>query len=629
MAESLRKTPEPEYRKRVIGEGEKIWNIVRKEYRQLFKENPQLDTNDVIAFLARKSGIADADRISPGDEIRLYTVKMIEKEFPSIAKRRKAKIEKKNELKQLKDGIGYEIVAGDNPDKIARKWGVEAPEDLKSVTKYILQYAKKLMQKKAGDEEEIRDGEIILTIEDIYPKQIIIASMLKERMDRRAKKPVKFDVIMKGSKEEKRIPKEVLKLFPKEYESCMTTDSATITAYVPDNPETALMIHSSREGGAAVDFDTVPPRSIIVIDTYDENGDPIQLKVVADDTGGDMRVAAKAGVCHVDIRYLIKVKEKETREQADARAFAFGRRDKNATVYIFVPKDVREFYKSAVPQTKPKKKGVQTQPRKTAPKKKPQKRASPEKKKRTYKIVEGDTLGSIAQKTLGKASYWRLIMKANPNIIKDENKIPVGKEIVIPPKPKPKSKPRPKGIPEEKILDALEKKERLTKKDMEEINKLDEKFRQFVIRLLKRARAAGMKVTIKEGVRTYATQLEYFKRGRSFNKKKGVWKKVGKTVTDARPGYSWHQFGYAVDIVAENKKGKPYYPPDNDVFWKKLGWIGKSFEIEIDGVKEKLTWGGTDFTTIVDCPHFQWRPKGVTREKLRLAKAKKKKSLNT
>jgi nucleoid-associated protein YgaU len=65
---------------------------------------------------------------------------------------------------------------------------------------------------------------------------------------------------------------------------------------------------------------------------------------------------------------------------------------------------------------------------------------------RTYTVVDGDTLGSIAKKAYGAEEGNRVInnqriFEANRNILKTPNDIVVGQELVIPPPAKPKPKP--------------------------------------------------------------------------------------------------------------------------------------------------------------------------------------------
>jgi len=65
---------------------------------------------------------------------------------------------------------------------------------------------------------------------------------------------------------------------------------------------------------------------------------------------------------------------------------------------------------------------------------------------RTYTVVEGDTLASVAKKAYGPEEGNRIInnqriFEANRNILKTANDIVPGQELVIPPPAKPKPKP--------------------------------------------------------------------------------------------------------------------------------------------------------------------------------------------
>jgi len=51
---------------------------------------------------------------------------------------------------------------------------------------------------------------------------------------------------------------------------------------------------------------------------------------------------------------------------------------------------------------------------------------------RTYVIAEGDTLSRIARRFYGSAGQWNKILSANRDVIKNENKLPVGETIKIP-----------------------------------------------------------------------------------------------------------------------------------------------------------------------------------------------------
>jgi nucleoid-associated protein YgaU len=52
---------------------------------------------------------------------------------------------------------------------------------------------------------------------------------------------------------------------------------------------------------------------------------------------------------------------------------------------------------------------------------------------RTHKIVDGDTLASLAQRYLGSATRAREIFDANRNVLSDPELLPIGAELKMPP----------------------------------------------------------------------------------------------------------------------------------------------------------------------------------------------------
>ena len=110
--------------------------------------------------------------------------------------------------------------------------------------------------------------------------------------------------------------------------------------------------------------------------------------------------------------------------------------------------------------------------------------------------------------------------------------------------------------------------------------------RPYARALVNRAAATGIQIKIISGTRTYAEQEALYAQGRTM---------PGKKVTNARGGYSNHNFGIAFDIgVFEGTKylgGSPKY--------KVVGAIG--CELGLD-------WGG-NWTSIKDEPHYQFRPR--------------------
>lgn len=95
--------------------------------------------------------------------------------------------------------------------------------------------------------------------------------------------------------------------------------------------------------------------------------------------------------------------------------------------------------------------------------------------------------------------------------------------------------------------------------------------------------AEGRDVRVVQGLRTYAEQDGLYAQGRT---------KPGKKVTNARGGYSNHNFGLAVDMCPFNG-GKPDW--NDTTGFKAIGRAGK---------RQGLEWGG-DWTRLVDMPHLQ------------------------
>jgi peptidoglycan L-alanyl-D-glutamate endopeptidase CwlK len=103
--------------------------------------------------------------------------------------------------------------------------------------------------------------------------------------------------------------------------------------------------------------------------------------------------------------------------------------------------------------------------------------------------------------------------------------------------------------------------------------------------LVQKAAASGITIKIISGLRTYKEQDALYAQGRT---------QPGAIVTNARGGYSNHNFGIAFDVgVFEGNKYLPDSPKYNAV-----GVLGMDLGLE---------WGGS-WKTIVDQPHFELRP---------------------
>lgn len=117
-------------------------------------------------------------------------------------------------------------------------------------------------------------------------------------------------------------------------------------------------------------------------------------------------------------------------------------------------------------------------------------------------------------------------------------------------------------------------------------------------KLVRQAAEQGIIVKVTSGTRSNEEQNALYAQGRTA---------PGKIVTQARAGYSNHNFGLAFDLtIFEN--GQPVWESPK---YRKLGAMGKEIG---------LKWGG-DFTTIHDEPHFEYNPNGYSLAQLRERKS--------
>lgn len=103
--------------------------------------------------------------------------------------------------------------------------------------------------------------------------------------------------------------------------------------------------------------------------------------------------------------------------------------------------------------------------------------------------------------------------------------------------------------------------------------------------LVQKAAASGIQIKVISGTRSFEEQDALFAKGRTA---------PGPKVTNARGGFSNHNFGIAFDIGVFS--GNRYLPESPK--YKAVGVLGMELGLE---------WGG-NWTTIVDQPHFQLRP---------------------
>ncbi|ARP44611.1 Peptidoglycan L-alanyl-D-glutamate endopeptidase CwlK (plasmid) [Geobacillus thermodenitrificans] len=107
-------------------------------------------------------------------------------------------------------------------------------------------------------------------------------------------------------------------------------------------------------------------------------------------------------------------------------------------------------------------------------------------------------------------------------------------------------------------------------------------------KLIRAAHSEGIYIIITQGLRTIEEQNRLYAQGRT---------KPGRIVTNARGGYSYHNFGLAFDFCVCNVvNGKLVTSWNLDQRWFRVGQLGKSLGLE---------WGG-DWKSFKDYPHFQY-----------------------
>lgn len=101
----------------------------------------------------------------------------------------------------------------------------------------------------------------------------------------------------------------------------------------------------------------------------------------------------------------------------------------------------------------------------------------------------------------------------------------------------------------------------------------------------------GVHIRVTQGLRSWTEQMNLWLKGRDIQ---GNVIDANKVVTKARPGYSWHQFGLAVDVVPIDAVGQPDWNVDHPV-WKRIVQVGESLGLV----------SGSEWRTFPDWPHFQ------------------------
>lgn len=118
---------------------------------------------------------------------------------------------------------------------------------------------------------------------------------------------------------------------------------------------------------------------------------------------------------------------------------------------------------------------------------------------------------------------------------------------------------------------------------------LDHRFAERLKRLQAAALAAKLPLKLIITIRSIVEQNGLYAKGRTA---------PGPKVTNAKGGYSWHNFGLAGDW---------WGPTMTPAQWQKFGHLARV---------EGLTWGG-DWPTLRDYGHVEYRPPGTSLAQLR------------
>ena len=121
-------------------------------------------------------------------------------------------------------------------------------------------------------------------------------------------------------------------------------------------------------------------------------------------------------------------------------------------------------------------------------------------------------------------------------------------------------------------------------------SKVQQIFKNWVLECQILAKTFGYEYKVISGNRTWEEQAKIYAQGRTT---------PGKIVTNARPGYSNHNFGIAVDmgVFKDGKYLDEAKPSESEAFHHKASLIAEKYNIE---------WGGS-WKSFKDYPHFEYK----------------------
>lgn len=118
---------------------------------------------------------------------------------------------------------------------------------------------------------------------------------------------------------------------------------------------------------------------------------------------------------------------------------------------------------------------------------------------------------------------------------------------------------------------------------------LADKVRQMAATLLQEE----IEIRVVQGLRTYQEQAALYAQGRTAS---------GSIVTNAKPGFSYHNCGLAVDCIPGVRGSNPWQPNWTN---RVQGQLAPDYARMIQVGKSLGLFSGSDFASITDDPHFQ------------------------
>jgi len=161
---------------------------------------------------------------------------------------------------------------------------------------------------------------------------------------------------------------------------------------------------------------------------------------------------------------------------------------------------------------------------------------------------------------------------------------------------KPASKPTepivnaPKLIPMQKEKQDLTVLDERSAKNVSTLHsKVQQLFKNWIAECQILAKAHGYEYKAISGNRTWEEQAKIYAQGRTI---------PGKVVTNAKPGYSNHNYGIAVDmgVFKDGKYVDASSPAEAETFHAKAAKVAEKYDI---------SWGG-NWRTFKDYPHFEY-----------------------